>query len=48
MIYTVHMILLLIDFFTYWGHEILVSKISTDIVIYVCKCLIPSVFVSYA
>lgn len=34
--------------YIYWGHEILVSKISTDIVIYVWKCLIPSVFVSYA
>lgn len=33
---------------TYWGHEILVSKISIDIVICVWKCLIPSVFVSYA
>lgn len=35
-------------FLTYWGHEILVSKISIDIVICVWKCLIPSVFVSYA
>lgn len=41
------MILLLIDFFIYWGYEIFVLKIFIDIVIYVCKCFILLVFVSY-
>lgn len=47
MIYIVYMILLLIDFFIYWGYEIFVSKIFIDIVIYVWKCFILLVFVSY-